>query len=197
MNEQLTAPKISKSFLKQNSLVLKLLVVFVLVLLLLIPLGMVKSVLFERLTRRDQAICEITSTWGKEQIVIGPVLVIPYRYYFKAWKEQVVLGKAEKTEIVDSAVAHAYFLPADVEIQGTLLPKKLYRGIYEAVVYNGNVKLSGTFLPPDFEKLKIKEKDMLWEDALVTFGITDLRGISEALTLKGVVARFRLFQVQN
>lgn len=184
MNEQLAPPKISKSFLKQNSPVLKLLFIFVLVLLLLIPLGMVKSVLFERLTRRDQAIYEITSTWGKEQIVIGPVLVIPYRYYFKAWKEQVVLGKAEKTEIVDSAVAHAYFLPADVEIQGTLLPKKLYRGIYEAVVYNGNVKLSGTFLPPDFEKLKIKGKDVLWEDALVTFGITDLRGISEALTLK-------------
>ena len=184
MNEQLTPPKISKSFLKQNSPVLKLLVIFILVLLLLIPLGMVKSVLFERMSRRNQAIGEITSTWGKEQIIIGPVLVIPYRYYFKTWKEQVVLGKSEKTEIVDSAVSHAYFLPADVDIQGTLLPNKLYRGIYEAIVYNGKLKLSGTFLPPDFEKLKIKGKDVLWEDALVTFGITDLRGISETLTLK-------------
>ena len=184
MDEQLTPPKVSKPFLKQNSPIFKLLVIFILILLLLIPLGMVKSVLSERLKRRDQAMNEITATWGKEQIVVGPVLVIPYRYYFKAWKEQVVRGKAEKIEIVDSAIAHAYFLPATVEIQGELLPKKLYRGIYEAVVYNGTFTLSGTFTPPDFEKLKIRAKDVLWEEAIVTFAITDLRGISGTLTLQ-------------
>ena len=52
--------------------------ILILVLLLLIPLKMIQSVLSERLTRRDEAIANITSTWGGEQLVAGPVLVVPY-----------------------------------------------------------------------------------------------------------------------
>ena len=181
MNEQIEQKKLMPSFSKRFSTVFKMAGIFVLVLLLLIPLTMIKSVLFERLGRKNQAISEITSTWGKEQVIVGPVLVIPYRYYFKAWKEEIVNGKYQKKEIMDSATATAFFLPAEVKVKGELTPRKLHRGIYDAIVYSGKLSLSGTFTPPDFESLKVKDKDVLWKDAIITFGITDLRGISEAL----------------
>jgi hypothetical protein len=51
--------------------------VTVLILLLLIPLQMVRSILRERLGRRDEAVSNITASWGREQRLIGPVLIVP------------------------------------------------------------------------------------------------------------------------
>ena len=74
------------------STILKMAAITFLVLLLLIPLAMVQSVLKERLQRRDTAVRDVTSAWGSEQVVVGPVLVVPYRYAQKTWKDQVVNG---------------------------------------------------------------------------------------------------------
>src|SRR6266513_1558009 len=73
-------PKSQPSFGKRHSTIIKLLGVGALVLVLLIPLAMITGVLSERLRRRNEAVTDITSSWGKEQNVIGPVLGIPYQY---------------------------------------------------------------------------------------------------------------------
>jgi len=154
-----------------------------LVLALLIPLHMIRAVLSERLERRDSAIEEITSTWGDNQVVAGPVLVVPYRYTFKTWKEQVVAGRTERVEVVETAVARAYFLPKAFEAVGDMAPDVLYRGIYRAVVYRGRLALSGEFPPPAFDEWKVPPENILWEDAVVALGVSDLRGAQGALTL--------------
>jgi inner membrane protein len=55
------------------------------VLVLLIPLAMITGVLKERLQRRNEAVADITSSWGREQNVIGPVLGIPYQFLTQAF----------------------------------------------------------------------------------------------------------------
>ena len=80
-------PKWQPSFGKRNSTIIKLLGVGALVLVLLVPLAMITGVLKERLQRRNEAVADITSSWGSEQNVIGPVLGIPYQYKFKTVKE--------------------------------------------------------------------------------------------------------------
>ncbi len=156
--------------------------VFALILLLLIPLGMINSVLRDRLGRRNEAVSEITSVWGREQDIIGPVLIIPYRYTYKSWREQPSLGgKIEKVEVMETATAHACFLPARLDISGQIRPSTLLRGIYEAVVYSGKLSLSGHFARPDFESLRISDQNILWEDAVVTLAIPDLRGVKETI----------------
>jgi len=80
-------PKSQPSFGRRHSTIIKLLGVGVLVLVLLIPLGLITGVLSDRLSRRNEAVADITSSWGKEQNVIGPVLGIPFQYKFKAVKE--------------------------------------------------------------------------------------------------------------
>ena len=159
--------------------------VVLLILVLLIPLGMIKSVLWERLGRRDEAVADITSSWGREQRIIGPVLKVPYRYSIKSWKEQPLAGgKSEKVEVVETAVANAYFLPALLAIDGRIEPTRRRRGIYQAVVYTGKLAYSGQFTRPDFASLRIEESNVLWDDALVTFAIPDLRGVKETLQLQ-------------
>ncbi len=155
----------------------------VLALLLLIPVSMVSSVVDERKRRRDEAVAEITGTWGSPQSIVGPVLIVPYRYRYKIQKEEVYNGKVVKVDAIETAVDNAYFLPADLQVEADILPKKLHRGIYEAVVYTGKVALSGRFAPPDWKSLKVDPEDVLWSDAVVSVAIPDLRGARGALEL--------------
>lgn len=172
------------NFLKQRAIFFKMAGVTVLVLLLLIPLGMIHSVLRERWERRDDAVAGITAVWGQGQSVIGPVLIVPYRYTFKSWKEQTsATGRLEKVEVIETAIANAYFLPATLHISGEITPKELRRGIYRAVVYSSELELSGEFARPDFDRLRIAEQDVLWDEAMVGLAVPDLRGVTETLQL--------------
>ena len=149
-------PKSQPSFGKRHSTIIKLLGVGALVLILLIPLLMITGVLTDRLQRRNEAVTDITSSWGKEQSVIGPVLGIPYQYKFKAVKEVPTPdGRVERREVEETGTANAYFLPERLNVSGDVQTQKLHRGIYEAVVYRAQTVLSGKFAPPDFGPLKI------------------------------------------
>jgi inner membrane protein len=59
-------PKSQPFFARRHSTILKLLGVGALVLALLIPLAMITGVLSERLQRRNEAVADITSSWGRE-----------------------------------------------------------------------------------------------------------------------------------
>jgi len=173
------------SFLRRSATIFKMAGTVVLILLLLIPLRMVQSVLHERLGRRNEAVANITTSWGREQKLVGPVLIVPYRYAVKSWQEKPVAGgKTERVEVVEMAAANACFLPASLAITGDLQPMQLRRGIYQAVVYSGKLQFAGQFEPPDFGSLRIPEKDVVWDDAIVAFAIPDLRGVKETLNLK-------------
>src|SRR5437879_5610748 len=93
-------PKSQPSFGKRYRTIIKLIAVGVLILLLLIPLGMITGVLNDRLMRRNEAVADVTASWGKEQSVIGPVLMIPYQYHFKTTKDVPdKKGKMERREV--------------------------------------------------------------------------------------------------
>jgi inner membrane protein len=177
-------PKSQPSFGRRNSTIIKLLGVGALVLVLLIPLVMITGVLSDRLSRRNEAVADITSSWGREQNVIGPVLGIPFQYKFKAVKETPGPdGKMERREVEETGIGTAYFLPESLKIDGDVQTQTLHRGIYEAAVFRAQVMLSGKFAPPDFGPLKIDLKAVQWKDAFVTIAVNDLRGTREGLVL--------------
>ncbi len=177
-------PKSQPSFGKRHSTIIKLLGVGALILVLLIPLAMINGVLNDRLMRRNEAVADITSSWGRQQNVIGPVLGVPYQYKFKTVKEMPAPdGKMERREVEETGTANAYFLPQTLHIDGNVQTEMLHRGIYNAAVFRAQVTLSGKFSPPDFGALKVDVKNVQWKDAFVTIAINDLRGTREALVL--------------
>jgi len=177
-------PKTQPSFTRRNTTIVKLLGVGALVLLLLIPLMMITGVLSDRLQRRNKAVADITSSWGQEQNVIGPVLGIPYTYRYKTVKEVSLGGdKVERREVEETATANAYFLPETLNIAGDVQTQTLHRGIYDAAVFRAQVMLTGKFAPPDFGALKIDTKDVQWKDAFVSFAVNDMRGTREGIML--------------
>ena len=177
-------PKSQPFFKRRHLTMLKLFGVGALILVMLIPLVMIQGVLNDRLARRNEAVDDITSSWGKDQSIIGPVLVVPY-YHHGTVVRSVTLpdGRVETREVAETTVAFAYFLPDTLEISGDVQTQTLHRGIYDAAVFRGMIKVSGKFPAPDMAALKIDPKDVIWKDAAVTLAVSDLRGTRESLML--------------
>ncbi|MCK5095830.1 MAG: cell envelope integrity protein CreD [Candidatus Pacebacteria bacterium] len=164
------------------SVTLRVVVIGILALLLLIPVGMVRSVIAERDYTRQNAIAEISQKWGEEQTVAGPVLSIPYTKFYTNEKEQRV-----------SVTEYAHFLPDELVVAGNVDPEIRSRGIFDAVVYRSDLQFSGRFEKPDMDALGIDTAYVNWEDAFVSVGIPDMRGIKNevALAWNGVEHKFK------
>ncbi len=62
----------------RTSVTLKLISIGILILILLIPTSMLTSLIKERQAIRDDATNEVSSKWGMQQTIGGPVLTVPY-----------------------------------------------------------------------------------------------------------------------
>lgn len=165
----------TKEFFQQKSsqfnwqITLKVVIIGVIAIALLIPKFMIIGLIGERERTADNSKKEVMQKWSLAQTVRGPVLSVPY--------VERNFDNNEKREI--EVVKTFYVLPKSLVIKGEILPQKLYRSIYETVVYESGLNFSGSFEKVDFDALKIPEKDVLWGKAKIEVAISDLRGIKE------------------
>ncbi len=155
----------------RNSVSLKLLTITILALLLLIPASMIQSVIYEREQLSNEAVGEVSAKWANAQLVKGPVLTIPMVFEYEKDKEPY------------QTTRYFHILPEQLRVEGEIFPEKLRRGIYEIVVYKSLLSVSGSFTfdhKTDYANLK----SVTWEDAFLTIGISDLRGIEEDVVVK-------------
>lgn len=156
-----------------GAITLKLVIISVLLVLLLIPSSMVESLITERAENRDAATAEISSQWGGPQLVLGPVLVLPYSLF-------VTDDKGNATETVH----YLSLLPDTLNTTGTLAPERRHRGIYEAVVYRAALHVEGGFQAPSLADLGISAQAVHWSEAFVAVGISDMKGIRNGLVVR-------------
>lgn len=157
----------------RTSVTAKLLFIGFLVLLLLIPMSMIESVVYERSHLYQSAKRDIMNSWGREQTIGGPVLTLPYRVHY-----------TDDKGIERVRQSQAHFLPEHLTVRGELDTEMRYRGIYEVPVYTANLNFSGRFAPPDIAKLGIDRHDVEWEEAYLSVAISDARGIKDAMSLR-------------
>ncbi|NOU60747.1 cell envelope integrity protein CreD [Marinifilum caeruleilacunae] len=170
MNTEQTPFEKFGNWLKQ-SVGLKLTTITILMLLLLIPTSMIKSIISERKNLNRSVLNEVSSKWANEQQINGPVLSIPLLYEYRDKENEVI----QQTK-------HLYILPDALKINGDIEPKTLKRGIYEVVVYRSQLNVSGTFdLNAKIDKSGLKE--IQFDKAFVSIGISDLRGIEDQIVL--------------
>ncbi|HEV3459260.1 MAG TPA: cell envelope integrity protein CreD [Thermoanaerobaculia bacterium] len=150
----------------RDSAMVKLLSMGGLIVVLLIPVWMVGSLIAERQNRRLQALNEVAGTWGGTQTLGGLVLTVPFRQWHKDDH-----GKPVSTRV------EAQFLPESLNVEARVLPERRRRGIYEAVLYRTQMKVSGTFRPSFAASWHVAPTDILWEDARLSIGLSELRGL--------------------
>ena len=171
--EQPTPPLLARTASwARNSVTLKLLSVGLLLALLLIPTSMVESLISERASSRDSATEAISAQWGGAQLVLGPVLVLPYT--------ALETNDGHTTEVT----RYLSLLPDTLSSTGTLAPERRHRGIYEAVVYRAKLRVQGVFRAAPLADLGVPAAAVRWPEAFVALGISDLKGIRSGLALR-------------
>jgi len=153
----------------QLSLTFKLGLLAFLGLVFLIPLQLIKEVIMERQLNGEKVKKEISDQWAAKQVVAGPVLNIPVRSI-----------PSEKDEKSLTKIWH--ILPENLDITGNIKPGIRYRGIYQSVVYDSDLKITGSFILPASDALK--NYVILWNEAYYTVGISDNRGLKGKIILK-------------
>ena len=170
----------SKNFLADRQktinwqLTLKVVIIGIIAIALLVPKFMILALIEDRQATAELTTHEVMQKWSLSQTVRGPVLSIPYieRSFDTNGKEL----KEETREF--------YLLPKTLKVDGTIIPQERKRSIYETVVYESELQLSGQFDISDLSDLKIPYGDIQWEKARLLIAISDLRGINDKISLK-------------
>ena len=150
-----------------NSYSVKMIIVSGLAILLLIPSFLIQDVIRERISLSEKVKSELYAQWGGKQVVAGPVLNVPFS----------VTEPGENNQVPNIRKGVAHFLPETLKTDGTLYPETRKRGIYKVVVYEGELKLKGTFAQPDVSQLDLPNAQYNWDAAYFTIGVSDMRGI--------------------
>ncbi|SHG89427.1 cell envelope integrity protein CreD [Flagellimonas flava] len=166
----------------KNSISAKMLMVGFLILILLIPLGFVKDLIRERGFRQHEVIEEINSKWGKQVVMNGPILKVPYNVFV----EEKVFDEKTKTFLKSQKAVrhHAYFFPWELHIDSNVETQPLERGIYESVVFTAKTKMKGSFAKLNFSANEVQEENILWDKATVLFKTSNLKGIRNTVKVK-------------
>lgn len=175
-------------------IVLKLAVVAGLGLMMSAPIDMIHDLVRERTYSYKEVAQEMSRSWGGQQLLIGPVLSVPYTIKYIV-KKQEPLSEKERAQLarrgvtqthkeVETEVTEEYtavVLPEELRVNGSLKPELRSRGIYSVRVYTIELALSGLFRKPDFKTLDERVSLVHWDKALLLVNLGDtkaFRGIS-------------------
>lgn len=159
----------TSSFYQRNAIIFKGLMVGMLIVLMLWPASQIRSLIQERQARQEQVIAEVSELWSQEQNVTGPILNIPFVKYTEA-----EMGDGQKKRVEGTIEIHRV-LPEKLDISAQVETEERKRGIYKVAVYNSALNIDGSFKLP--ENWVSEGDDILYDQAYVTVGISDMRGI--------------------
>jgi inner membrane protein len=152
----------------KRSVTLKIITVGILIVLLLIPAVMIQDLIRERQFRRNAVVQEISQKWGDTQTITGPYISVPFKRYFQDKDGKTLYN-----------LNYLHILPESLDITGEIMPEVRYRGLFEAVIYNARLRFSGNFKIPPAGQLNIDAGNIMWDKALLSLGIADMRGIQD------------------
>jgi inner membrane protein len=152
----------------------KIAVLVILILLLLIPINMIRSLVTERSHRAADAEWSIMEAWGNQFIVYGPIIRIPVvereEYRYKTEKE----GEKVEVTLRNKAI---WITPKEVDIQADFSAAKKRRGIFSVALFSGDISLTGSFsLERVRDDLKANQELHL-QQAEIIIGLSNQKGI--------------------
>lgn len=176
-----------------NSTVLKLIILLILVLFMLIPLSWINDLISERKNREQSMSTAVASQWGESQVISGPIIAVPY---IKTYNSTFTNEKKEVITEVKTKKDYVFLLSNKQDLDGNINPTYLKRGIYRAVVYDAELNMLGDFNNFDLSKLDLTSDMLLWEQAKVYIGLSDLKGLKATPVLK-YMDKESPFQLRN
>lgn len=158
---------------------LKIATLVVLLLVMLVPLALIRSLVEEREARLAATAAELMDLHGGRQTLVGPLLVVP-----------VVVREVDAEGIARQHRREIGFIPQSLTIGGTIEPELLRRGIYEVPVYDSRIELRGEMRIPDADEFPDASiVRIVWDDARLVLGIAGVSGLrtEPRITVDGAV----------
>jgi inner membrane protein len=141
---------------------------------LIVPLMMIYALSWDRQEQAKTAQESIASGWGGPQVMVGPVLVIPY----VADSVETVTENGKETTRTVRVTKELFLSPESNAIQTELRPDRKKKSIYESVLFVAHNKGSARFaFPADFARYGIAREDLYLNGAELRFGVSDARGL--------------------
>lgn len=168
-------PPALSGLVPQRSAGLKLILVCGLALLMAIPALFVYGVVHERTTGQIEAAGAVSEGVGGEQSVLGPVLAVPFE------RTPNPLRPAQKTY----GIAIAFAEEGDAVVTAHVEERR--RGLYLVPVFDAAVSFTARFDAASLRSAVPSDATPLWNDARLFTGVSDTRGIRDAVdvTLDG------------
>ncbi len=145
----------------------RIVVIGVLCLALLVPLLLVTNLVNERLATRHEAEHRVSRSFGYDQTVGGPVLVVPYQL-------RVVDRQVPERY---GPMRYLYVLPEELQIDAGLGFEERRVGLYDVTVYRTALSVSGHFSPIEVEPRIPDDARVHWQRAQLLLPLTDPRGL--------------------
>ena len=152
----------------------KIAILVILALLLLIPMDMIRSLIYERSYRANEAEESIMEAWGGRFTLYGPVIRIPLVEREEIRTKTDKGGERIETVLHQNAL---WLTPKDLNIQADVSAQKKRRGIFSVALFSGQVSISGNFT---FERVKddLKPNQTIYpRQAEIIVGLANQKGI--------------------
>jgi inner membrane protein len=161
--------------------------ILLIVVLLLVPLVRINGLIRERQAARDAVVQDIARSAAGSQTLTGPLLVVPYT---RTVQETQLDAARVPVTVSREVTGELRLLPALVDLDGKLVTEERQRGIYRARVFDATARLTGRFdVPAHYGVPATDLPTYRFGQARLVIGISDIRGIGNALSLEANGAR--------
>jgi inner membrane protein len=160
---------------------LKIAAIVFLTILLLIPMFRIQGLIRERQALRDGVVQEIARSAAYAQTLTGPLLIVPYT---RKLQEQQLDANQKLVTVTREVAGELRLLPATMDLGGRLETEERRRGIYRARIFNADTRLTGRFEIPANFGFDTDTASYTFGSAHLVLGISDIRGIGNALALQ-------------
>jgi len=168
----------------------KLVIAGVVAAVLIIPLMFVYALVYDRQEQSETAQRGINAGWGGEQVVAGPIVVVPYRT--SETQTENINGTTTRRAVEVERLL--YISPVENKVTTKIVPQERTKSIYRSVLFEAEVKGAAKFqLPADLARFGVTPDKLIWDRAELRVGASDARGLTKGGTL---VANGKALEVQ-
>lgn len=181
----------------KSTLLIRVFVIVMISILAILPQDLIMEMAQDRSHLYRGVVNEIGQTWGGQQTVAGPALIIPYSYEHLVETSDREGSRQVKRHIQDQLI----ILPKELDLNIGLAHGFRHRGIYQSLVYKSQIQGKAQFNPQNIANKKLSgitstQANSLrfdLDNARVIFGISANQGIEriEQLEITGSGVQLR------
>jgi inner membrane protein len=165
---------------RERSPGIKLLFVCLVAVVLMVPLLLVYALIYDRQDQASTAQASIQAGWGGEQVISGPVLVVPFRT--NQTQTETVDGKPVSRVVEVEKLL--YVSPVANAVTTRIAPEERKKSIYRSVLFVAEVGGRARFeLPADLARFGVTRDRLIWNRAELRIGASDARGLTRGGTI--------------